>query len=287
MKKEVKIIFVILIIILLEGLGWGIYHYYPDLLPRSWRTAPMPTGALPESLKDATLAEKERVWGKTYAELGADFEQEKKVCLERVAENSLKEILSSDRVQAVSLASCQAVKRKDVEICGALKTDERSYNACREMAATQLNFVFPMFEKKDCSSGDFSEEQKAVCSGVISGEASDCEKISNSSIGKPICLAVAQNNISLCDSAQNKQGCQDFFYFAKAVKENQRSYMDNIKSGTNFALYSLFFDKEASCPDLLKKSNESYCAQIFSDEAFSRRVSIWGELNKLKTVEQN
>jgi hypothetical protein len=203
------------------------------------------------------------------------FSREKETCQNRFTNTKSEDLLAADRFQATSLISCQAVKKKDANECNLLKDNKRAFENCQDMAKTYLKFVYPIFEKKDCLADSLNPDEKNICSGLILGNAGDCEKVSESSAGKAICLAVAQDKISVCDQVQDseeKNGCRDFYYFAKAAKEGDLSYLDRVSSGTGFAIYKLFFNRDLSCTDLLKSSNEKYCDVVFSEEAWSKRI---------------
>jgi len=203
------------------------------------------------------------------------FTREKEACLNRFTGTKLEDLLKADRFQATAFISCQAVKENDAGKCDWLKDDELAVESCREMADIYLKFVYPLFEKKDCSSGSWDSDDKNMCNGMLLNNVEDCERMSESLAGKTICLAVAQDEISVCDQAKNnneKNGCRDFYYFAKAAKKGDFSYLDKVESGTGLAIYKLFFNRNLSCVDLLSLSNKKYCDVVFSEEAWGKRI---------------
>ena len=280
MSDKLKI-FIVLVIVLAAAAVFGGFYLADKIKNGPAASQPPAATQKPTVLSDATEAEKVAVRGKTEAEVRADFAEEKEACLGMFTETKPAEMLEADRLQAISFISCQAVKKDDIKECDLLKGDEDAFKNCQEMAETYLNFAYSVFRQKDCSLSSFSDDQKNMCGGLISGDAGVCEQLASPE--KTICSAVAQDKISVCDQTQNdneKDSCRDFYYFAKAAKENNLSYLDSVKSGTGLAIYKLFFDGSLSCSDLLAPSNEAYCSIVFSDELLQRRLSIREELSK-------
>lgn len=281
--KKIKV--VIGILIMLFAVLAVLAYFYPQFfekLPSLWGKA-IPEGSLPESLGVVTQAEKERVWEKTYEEVVAEFNQERQNCLDRFRNvTDLKNVLEADANQALSSAVCQALRAGDKDICGELSGNESVFRQCREITRTYLDLVFPSFQNKNCAATALSAEEKNICGGMVFDKPENCARVANA-LQKAICLAVAENKISDCDALAggDKDNCQDFYYFARAVKENNQSYLDKVKSSVGSAVYKLYFNRDLACVDLFASSNEKYCQETFSADLLKRRLSIWSELINL------
>lgn len=281
--KKIKIIIGALVILFLV-LAVVVY-FYPQFfkkLSSIWGPG-IPEGALPESLGNVTQEEKEKVWGKTYEEIIADFEQDKQACMSRYEKNTNpKTILKVDDIQALSLAACQAVKTGDKDVCRTVEGSESIFKQCQEMARTYLDLVFPFFQNKSCSAAALSAEEKNVCEGIIFDQPASCAQVANTSL-KALCLAVAENKISNCDGLTGGDGisCRDFYLFSRAFKENNLSYLNEVESNVGGAIYKLYFNRELVCADLLTPANERYCQEVYSEDILNRRLGIWSELTNL------
>jgi len=277
-KNKIKIV-IIAVVVLAVAIGSFFYFQWIKKVSQENNEMVIEQG----DPLNITKAEIEKVSGKTYKQVVSDFNADKESCLDLFKTVKMEDLLASDRLQATSFISCEAVKTGNASECNLLKSDEGAFGTCQDMANTYLNFVYPVFEKKDCLMSFSSADDKNACSGFIFNREEDCRKITNSLTEKSICLAVAQDKISACDQLQDKkeaEGCQNFYYFAKAVKENNLSYIDNITSGAGTALARLFFDRNLSCADLLTASNKKYCDTVFSDQAFKRRIGVWNKFGK-------
>lgn len=246
----------------------------------------------PPTLSDATEDEKARVRGKTEQEIESEFYKEKQECLERFKITKPEDLLAADVNQAISFITCQAVRDDKLNQCDLLKTNQSAYQQCQEISNWYLKVLFPALRGNDCSPEIIKECQvigakncQAFCQGLILDKVEACDKLKDSPLEKTMCLAVAKKDLSFCQQLENqddKTNCQDVYHFISSVKENQPSYLDNIKNGINFALGKLFFNRSLSCEDLLTPFNEEYCSPTYSLEILGRRLDISRQLKYIE-----
>lgn len=228
-----------------------------------------------------TPEEKQKILIQTKDEIISSFQAEKQSCINRLASKKINDLLTVSPVQAWELATCQGVKNRDVKECDQIKANKTDWQKCQEIVGT-YEFSDLIFIKKDCSSGQLSNDKKNFCQGLISGDAKNCEKITTAT-EKNICLAIVSDKVSMCDKIENnkqKDGCRNYYYFAKAAQTNNQTFLENIKNAFELSLSKIYFNNQETCNNLLKSYNEEYCKTEFSDELLQRKIDIWTELNK-------
>jgi hypothetical protein len=149
-----------------------------------------------------------------------------------------------------------------------------------------------------------------MIAGCQEAEAKDCENVCNALVNDfdrncsgisfapehSACLALEQNNVSVCDSLKeemDKQLCQFSFFLATAAKANNLSLLEGIKIKESYLLAKLYFEKETPCQELavyIGQISKGQCDSIFNENSLNRLLEIGRDLRgdyKSKPLEQN
>lgn len=256
-----------------------VIFYFPGIMGKLTGPvqSPQETPPMSDFLKSMTQEEKVKISGRSDEAIKADFAKQKEGCQKFFEITKPENMLEIDGIQSVNFAICQAIKNNDISSCDLVKGDQAALTKCQTAAKNYLDFTFPIFREKSCSLDNLSDAQKGMCDAWLFGKAEGCDKADPA--GKTICLAVAKNDISVCNqlSGDSQDGCKQVYYFVKAAKENKISYLDQLKSSAEAAISKLYFDRSQSCATLLAPEIGIYCEASYSDEHLKRLLDLAAE----------
>lgn len=255
----------------------------------------------PGGLKDITEEEIAKIKGKTEEQIREEFYKEKKECIDRFKITKPEELLSVDPIQARRYAICEAIKENNPQKCSLLKENPKLYKECLDISTLIVKIFFKVLKSKSCPENINNECKKiehinpanclAICRAIVFEDSSGCDEINYPSVEKAICFAISKKDLSFCKEIKNGetddiQNCEDMYHIVRAAKENNLSYLNQIKLPVNFVIGKLFFNPNLSCQELLTPFNEEYCSQKFTLELLQRRLDILRELQNIENFLQ-
>jgi hypothetical protein len=281
-KKNFLIFAGIFCLVLLMGLGlyFGYNKYfkkYPVLVDQRSSNIEQ------KNREEITAADMAEVRGKSDQQIEDDFEKDNADCVSQLnglesktmdeIKGVMPEMLKIGFFDAENFITCTAVKENKTDYCDLLSDSSRQ-DVCKKLTSLFVNTMFPSLKTDTCSADAINACKEAgqsgcedMCTGlVLSKSKEDCEKLQGNSQAKTVCLAINQDDLSICDSLSGieaKDECQVFYYFIKAVRNNDPSFLDYIVNRGSYGVFELYFDPQYDCRALLKKFGDNNCPSFY------------------------
>jgi hypothetical protein len=223
---------------------------------------------------------------RSVSETEAEFDQDRKACLEffsglenadtEAIKTKEKEIVEADIEKAKYYYFCLSLKNNNEQYCDALKSNEDAFKNCQQRFSFFSNFFFPALKTNSCDSKFIDacknaggSDCESSCRGLILKEAGECEKIAGSAAVKSACLAINKKDDAIACNSSNeddRKSCQELFYFLKAIRENNASYINKIEHAAFRPIAQLFFDSNSQCEKILAGFGENACNKKYTQD---------------------
>jgi len=215
-----------------------------------------------------------------------DAEKDKEECLNFF--NRIKEVYENDFETDYPIIGdyvlCESIKSKDINQCEKLKNlknDYRQlYEKCRQGVGDYLYNILPMLETGECAQeGEYYNDGFYEICRVFNGDNIDmCDGIQDD-ILKQGCIALSKDSVAECETLpeepveEDKFGedgieetigiCKDIFYMLKALKDNNKDYINYIESQDTVFYVELYYDNNNDCREMIEKKLPERCEEYF------------------------
>lgn len=202
-----------------------------------------------------------------------------------------KEIVEMDIGKASGYYLCLSLKNNNIQYCDALNTNEDALKNCQNGFSEYARTIFPALKANRCDA-EFIDACKntgtinceSLCRGLILRDMAECnnDDLSKDPLMKNMCLAINKDDVNICNSANedDRKNCQEVFYFFKAARENNVSYLDKIEDVNFRSIAQLYFDPKAQCEKILARFGEYACNERYSRQLLETPGSQTGEPQK-------
>lgn len=187
-----------------------------------------------------------------------------------------KEIVEMDIGKASDYYLCLSIKNNNSQYCDALNTSADALKSCKSGFIKYTKTIFPALKANQCDAQSIdackstgTDNCESSCRGLILKEMAECDNLSNNYVEKNMCLAINNDDVSICNSMNesDRKNCTEVFYFFKAAREKNASYIDKIEDVDFRPIAQLYFDPETRCEKILAGFGEYSC-----DEKYSRHL---------------
>ena len=264
-EKIKKIIVIILIVVIVAAVSWLAVAYFGKKMEKKRLSSQEPG----QTNKVVSPAEDE-------------LKQGREVCLKflngldkmstEAVKSKEKEIVEADIGKASPYYLCLSIKNNDNHYCDALNANADALKNCQDGFVQYAKTFFPALKANRCDP-EFINECNSVgekncessCRGLVMKELAECDNILNNPALKNACLSINKDDVNVCNSTDENERkiCQETFYFLKAVRENNVSYLDKIEDVGYRSVLKLYFDPNTQCEKIMAGFGDYACNQRF------------------------